>query len=157
MLSPYVRESMTVLEVGPGMGFFSLTLARLVGPDGKLICVDIQEKMLEKLGKRARKVALLDRIVTIRASEQSLHIREYDGKIDFGLAFAMVHEVPDRGRLFAEIHRAMKPGALLLFSEPQGHVSKRDFEHSLTLAQDAGLRIESTVEIRRSLSVLLKK
>lgn len=35
ILSPYVREGMTVLEPGPGMGFFTIPMARLVGERGE--------------------------------------------------------------------------------------------------------------------------
>ncbi|MFY9643515.1 MAG: hypothetical protein WCD20_15720 [Rhodomicrobium sp.] len=41
ILSPYVRAGMTVLEPGPGMGFFTLEIARLVGPSGRLVAVDV--------------------------------------------------------------------------------------------------------------------
>jgi len=44
LLSPYVQAGMTVLEPGPGMGFFTLELARLVGPAGRVVAVDIQPK-----------------------------------------------------------------------------------------------------------------
>lgn len=157
ILSPYVRDGMTVLEIGPGMGYFSLSLAQLVGPRGKIICVDVQEKMLAKLRKRAQKAGVLDRIKTVRASNQSLLIQEFAGKVDFTLAFAVVHEVPDQTKLFEEIHRSMKPGALLLFSEPKGHVTQEAFDKAVAIAQAADFKVESHVEIKRSLSVLLRK
>ena len=40
LLSPYVEEGMTVLDAGCAMGFFSLPMARMVGPNGKVICGD---------------------------------------------------------------------------------------------------------------------
>ncbi|MDP3040230.1 MAG: methyltransferase domain-containing protein, partial [Deltaproteobacteria bacterium] len=49
ILEPYVQKDMKVLDVGPGMGFFSLPLAQRVGPKGKGIGVDLQEKMLQSL------------------------------------------------------------------------------------------------------------
>ena len=39
--------------------------------------------------------------------------------------------------IFTEIHRAMKPEGKLLFAEPRGHVSKRDFDKSVSIAQSA--------------------
>jgi hypothetical protein len=41
ILTPYVRERMTVLDVGCGMGFFNIPLAQMVGTNGKVICVDL--------------------------------------------------------------------------------------------------------------------
>ena len=58
ILEPYVKTGMTVLEPGCGMGFFTLDLARLVGPKGKVVAVDLQEKMLAGLKRRARKAGL---------------------------------------------------------------------------------------------------
>ena len=49
---------MTVLEPGPGMGFFTLELARIVGPEGRVVAVDVQPKMVEGLQKRARRAGL---------------------------------------------------------------------------------------------------
>ena len=64
ILSPYVKEGMTVLDIGSAMGFFSIPMAQMVGPEGKVICVDMQEKMLERLQKRAHKAGVADRIET---------------------------------------------------------------------------------------------
>jgi ubiquinone/menaquinone biosynthesis C-methylase UbiE len=157
ILNPYVREGMIVLEVGPGMGYFSLTLAQLVGPRGRVICVDVQEKMLEKLRKRAKQAGVLDRITTVRASDRSLLIQEFEGNVDFVLAFAVVHEVPDQRKLLEEIYRAMKPGALLLLAEPKGHVTTEAFEKTLAIAQDRGFKTESNLQIKQSHTVLLRK
>jgi ubiquinone/menaquinone biosynthesis C-methylase UbiE len=157
IFSPYVREGMTVLEVGPGMGYFSLTLVQLVGPRGRVICVDIQKKMLTKLKKRAQKAGVLDHITIVKASEQSLLIQEFEGKVDFALAFAVVHEVANQTQLFEEIHRAMRPGALLLISEPKGHVTTGAFEKTMGIAQGAGFKTDSNIQIKQSHSVLLKK
>ena len=63
ILAPHVREGMTVLEPGCGMGFFSLPLARLVGPGGRVVCVDLQRKMIEGLRRRAKRAGLLDPLV----------------------------------------------------------------------------------------------
>jgi ubiquinone/menaquinone biosynthesis C-methylase UbiE len=157
ILTPFVRDGMTVLEVGPGMGFFSLTLARMVGGSGKVICVDVQDKMLEKLKGRAQKAGLDDRITTIQAANNSLRIDAYANGVDFALAFAVVHEVPDEGSLFEQVSRSMKPGALLLFSEPTGHVTEDDFRTSIELACSKGLEEETTLHIMRSHSILLRK
>ena len=62
MFGPYVREGMTVLEPGCGSGFFTLPLARMAGAEGRVIAVDVQEKMLDIVRRRAAKAGLSDRI-----------------------------------------------------------------------------------------------
>ena len=55
ILGDYVREGMTVVDVGAGFGHFSIGMARLVGDAGKVVAADLQEKMLEKTLSRARR------------------------------------------------------------------------------------------------------
>ena len=157
ILAPFVREGMTVLEVGPGMGYFSLTLARFVGASGNVVCVDVQEKMLNALRKRAKRAGVEERITAVQADEDSLRVEEYASKIDFALAFAVMHEVPDQARMFEQIWQSLKLGALLLFSEPTGHVTQDEFRKSIDLARSKGFEEKSTLHIKQSLSVLLCK
>jgi ubiquinone/menaquinone biosynthesis C-methylase UbiE len=157
ILGQYVREGMTVLEIGPGMGYYSLPLGRMVGKNGRVICVDVQEKMLQNLQKRAAKAGLLDRITTIVAFSDSLHLEAYSSSVDFGFLFAVVHEVPDQGKLFEEAHRTMKPEGLLLFAEPKGHVKPQQFETSVQLAKSKGFGVTKAVDIWRYHSVLLRR
>src|SRR5271157_4508110 len=109
VVAPFVREGMTVLEPGPGMGFFTLELARLVGPSGRVVAVDLQPRMLSVLRRRARRRRLQDRVETRLASEDGMRLADLAGRVDFALAFAMVHEVPDAGRFFGEVAAAVKP------------------------------------------------
>jgi SAM-dependent methyltransferase len=67
LLEPFVHTGMTVLEPGPGMGFFTLELARLVGPEGRVIAVDVQPHMIASLRRRAERARLIDRPL-LRAS-----------------------------------------------------------------------------------------
>lgn len=157
ILGPYVREGMTVLEVGPGMGYFTLPMARLVGDSGRIVCVDLQEKMLKSLKKRGRSAGVAQRIETRLASESGLQIRDLSDTVDFVLAFAVVHEIPDKRQLFEEMHRAMKPAALMLLSEPAGHVSEREFNDTLAIARAAGFENVETLKITRSYSVVMRK
>lgn len=62
LLRPYVWEGMLALDAGCAMGFFSLPLARLVGPSGRVVCVDIQKRMIAALKRRAASTGLADRI-----------------------------------------------------------------------------------------------
>ena len=108
ILAPYIREGMTILDVGCAMGFFSLPAARMVGPNGRVVCIDVQAKMIESLKKRALKSGVMDRIDTRLCRSDSLGIDDLTGKIDFAFAIAIVHEVPDASVLFKEICKALK-------------------------------------------------
>ncbi len=155
VLAPHVREGMTVLEPGPGMGFFTLELARRVGPRGRVVAVDLQEEMLRGLRRRAARAGLAERIETRRAAERSLGVDDLAGRVDLVLAFAMVHELPDADRFFAEVRRALRPGGRLLLAEPAGHVSAEAFEATLQAAERAGFARGPAPAIRRSLTAVL--
>src|SRR5262249_15195433 len=131
ILAPHVHEGMTVLEPGSGMGFFTLELARLVGTSGRVVAVDIQPKMLDRLKRRAAKAGLLVHIDARLTSPDSMGIADLRSSIDFTLAFAVVHEFSDAPRFFAEVSAASKPGASLLLAEPKGHVKASEFESEL--------------------------
>jgi len=155
ILAPYVREGQRVLEPGPGMGFFTLELARLVGPQGRVYAVDLQAKMIDTLKRRAARAGLGDRIEARVASADSLAITDLQGTIDFVLAFAMVHEMPDGGKFFREAASATKPGGRLLLAEPEGHVKDAMFEGEVKLAVSAGFELTDRPRIGHSLAALL--
>lgn len=157
ILAPFVREGMTVLEPGPGMGFFTLELARLVGPAGRVVAPDLQPEMLRVLRRRAARAGLQGRIEARLCPPDSMGLADLRGAADFALAFAVVHEVPDARTFFAELFDALKPGALLLLVEPAGHVGADFFRDELAAASAAGFAAEAGPAIRRSHSALLRK
>ncbi|HMD97936.1 MAG TPA: methyltransferase domain-containing protein [Terriglobia bacterium] len=157
IVAPYVREGMTALEPGPGMGFFTVELARRVGPSGRVIAPEVQPKMLRGLKRRLAKAGLLERVDVRFVSRDSLGLDDLAGSVDFTLAFAVVHELPAPDRFFAEVAKASKPGACLLLAEPTGHVKPRRFESGLKMASQAGFDPVGQPPIRHSLTALLKK
>jgi ubiquinone/menaquinone biosynthesis C-methylase UbiE len=148
---------MTVADIGSGMGYFSLPMAALVGSKGKVVCVDLQEKMLSSLIKRARKAGVSDRIVTKRAEKNSLNLGDMAGSADFVLAFALIHEVPDQERLLQEIYGLLKQNGCLLISEPKGHVTRQEFSRTISLALAMGFKSAATPDIWREHSMVLAK
>jgi ubiquinone/menaquinone biosynthesis C-methylase UbiE len=157
ILSPYLKEGMTVLEVGPGMGFFTLPMAKLVGERGKIICVDVQKKMIDSLMRRVRRAGLSDRITTRLTSGDSLQVDDFANRVDFALLFAVVHEIQNQEKLFREIHATLKSNALVLVSEPTGHVTADGFKQTLAIARQVGFEVISSPKIKRSYTVVLRK
>ncbi|MCD4741779.1 MAG: class I SAM-dependent methyltransferase [Desulfobacteraceae bacterium] len=157
ILKPHVNEGMKALDIGSAMGFFSLPLAKIVSTKGKVVCVDIQQKMLDSLIKRAKKAGVAQVIETRLATENSLNIEGLKNTIDIALAYHVVHEVDSAESFFIQTFNALKSKGKLLFSEPSGHVSKKAFNKSLSLAEKAGFKISQTPGTRRSRSALLEK
>ena len=157
ILGPYVQAGMTVLDVGCAMGFFTIPLARMVGSHGTVVCVDVQERMLHALLRRARKARVAERLVTRLCDGASLRLQDLGGRVDFALAFAVVHEAPDVPGFFFELSEALKLGATCLVAEPKGHVSAREFEHTLGIAHKVGFESLARPKISRSYTALLQR
>jgi ubiquinone/menaquinone biosynthesis C-methylase UbiE len=154
ILSSCIRKGDTVVDVGCGMGYFSIPMAFMVGQQGKVVAVDLQKKVLEKLRTRAEKGGVIDRIITIPASQTSLEVQT---KADFVLTFWMVHEVPDRKRFLSEINGLLKKEGKLLIVEPRIHVSKKSFQETLAIAEQSGFRKLTSPKIFVSYACLLEK
>ncbi len=157
ILAPYVKEGMQVLDFGSAMGFFSIPMAQMVGSAGKVICVDMQEKMLRRLEKRARRAGVAGRIETRLCGQNEPALKTLSGTLDFALVWYVVHEVPDPAALFAELFSAIKPSARVLLGEPTGHVSKEDFASTLLAAQQQGFTVADAPRVSRTFTALLNK
>jgi ubiquinone/menaquinone biosynthesis C-methylase UbiE len=157
VLGRYVREQMMVLDIGCAMGFFSLPLSEMVGPKGKVICVDVQEGMINALKKKAIKAGLLDRIETRLCDKNSLGLTNYKGRVDFALASAVVHEVPDPYHFFYQVYELLKPGGKCLVLEPKGHVSEKEFILTVSVAQKSGFNAVESIRAARSRTALFEK
>lgn len=140
MLRPFVRPGMTVLEPGCGMGFFSLPIARLVGPAGRVVCVDMQPQMIAGLRRRARRAGVLDRVDTALCTAGDLGVPAWAGRIDIAVAVHVVHEVPNAGHFLGQVFEALRPGGTLVIVEPKGHVTPSQFEGTLAAAEAVGFR-----------------
>jgi SAM-dependent methyltransferase len=152
ILAPYVTPGITALDFGCGMGMFAIAMAKLVGNEGRVIAVDLQQKMLDVLQKRARKDGVANRILTHRCEANSMGLAE---PVDFALAFYSAHEVPDERRLLSEIHGLLRPTGTLLVVEPKGHVTASDFSQMLSLAREIGFVEREQPEVRWSRAIVL--
>lgn len=154
IVGPYVKPGMTVMDIGCGMGFCSISMAKMVGDNGRVIAVDFQQKMLDVLRRRAEKAGVADRITTHKCEQDRLGIEAH---ADFALAFMMVHEVPDQPRLLAEIYACLKPGGKLLVAEPKIHVPGPAFKQTVATAEELGFRVAEEPPVRWCRAVVLQK
>jgi ubiquinone/menaquinone biosynthesis C-methylase UbiE len=154
ILAPYLAAGMRVMDVGCGMGYFSIAMAKMIGNKGKVFCIDLQQRMLVITEKRARRANLNGRMVFCRCEPDNLLIAE---KVDFILCFWMVHEVSDPKAFFSQVQSNLNAGGRILVAEPKIHVSDDDFKQTIAIGQYAGLRISGQPDIRLSHAVLFSK
>jgi ubiquinone/menaquinone biosynthesis C-methylase UbiE len=157
ILRPYITQGMKVMDIGSAMGFFSIPMARMVGTTGKVICVDVQQKMLDVLEKKSNKAGVSGSIELRLCPENSLGINDINEELDFVLASAVLHEVGDVSKLFKEVYHALKKKGKMLIAEPKGHVDEKNFQKTLSFANEAGLTVLDKPGISKSLTALLGK
>lgn len=104
----------TVLELGPGPGYFSVEASRIVGPSGRVVCLDIQRDMIAILNDRLRTEGAgnADPVVG-----DATRLPLAGDSVDKAFLFAVLGEIPDRPAALGELRRVLRPGAVLGFSE----------------------------------------
>jgi ubiquinone/menaquinone biosynthesis C-methylase UbiE len=145
---------MTAIDIGCGMGYFSIGMARLVGKKGKIISVDMQQEMLDILTKRAKKAGVAERIATFLCDENNIGINE---KVDFALTFWMVHETVNESNFLKQVYSILKKSGKLLLAEPKIHVRFTKFKETVLLAQESGFKVIGFPKIYFSHAAVLEK
>ncbi len=154
ILKPYVKEGTTAVDFGCGPGFFTLDMAKMVGESGRVVAIDLQEEMLGKLERKIRGTKLEERVALHKCEENKIGLAE---KVDFILAFYVVHEVPDQEAFFRELESILQPSGQILVVEPPFHVSKAAFAQTIEKAEKAGFKASSGPKIFISKTAVLKK
>jgi ubiquinone/menaquinone biosynthesis C-methylase UbiE len=154
VLGAYVREGMTAVDIGCGMGHFSLGMAKLVGGNGRVIAVDLQQKMLDRVKRRAVRGGVDDRISLRLCKPGDIGI---SGQVDFVLTFWMVHEVHDAKVMFGQIHATLKDGGRWLLAEPRLHTSLDRFEKIVSEAVECRFSVVERPAVTMSYVAVLEK
>jgi len=154
ILSPFIEEGMTVLDLGCGPGFFSIDMAQMVGKSGRVIASDLQEGMLQKLKEKIQGTELEERITLHKCQKNRIGVLE---NVDFVLAFYMVHEVPNQEEFLNEIGAILKPNGQIFIVEPPFHVSKKSFKKTIRTARGAGFTPAERPKVLFSKTMIFKK
>lgn len=109
-----LKPGMMVGDVGAGTGYYSIRMAKLVGPNGIVYANDIQPGMLEKLNERAAS-AHVSNVVTVLGSEADPKLPL--GKLDLVILVDVYHELSRPQRMLQGIRESLKPGGRLVLLE----------------------------------------
>ena len=108
-----LKPDFSVLELGPGPGYFSPAVAQAV-PQGKLVLVDVQQEMLDMAKKRLDSKGVIN--VEYRQGD-ALSLPAETGSFDVAFLVSVLGEVPDRSACLLEVSRVLRSGGLLSVTE----------------------------------------
>jgi ubiquinone/menaquinone biosynthesis C-methylase UbiE len=136
------RPGETVLEVGPGTGYYTLDAARSLQPGGRLHVLDIQQEMLDHTMRRAGE----DGIGNIEPRRGDARQLPYnDATFDAAYLVTVLGEVPDQDAALRELWRVVKPGGRIVVGELFGDPHMVREAALRRRAEAAGLRFERRV------------
>jgi len=154
ILKPYIKAGMTVLDVGCGPGFFSVEIAKLLNGEGKVIAADVQKGMLNIIKEKIKGTDLEQRIELHQSDFERIGVVE---KVDFVLAFWMIHEVINQEKFFDELTSILKTNGLMLIIEPKFHVTKTKFGTMMNKLKEIGFSTIESPKVFFSRAVVLIK
>jgi len=149
-----VKPGMRVLDVGCGPGRLTIPLAREVGPDGQVVAVDLEPRMLNRVKAKAENA----RLRNVELHQARLGMNQLDlGAFDRAVMVTVLGEVPNKDAALCELWAAIKPGGVLAISEviADPHFQSRDFVGQL--AQRMGFREKSRVGGKLAYTLYLER
>lgn len=132
-----LKPGLRVADVGCGPGMLTLPIARAVGPEGEVVALDVQPKMIELMTRRIEKAGLKNVKPLLAGAGDGKLPREH---FDRAVLATVLGEIPDRERALREIHDALKPGGYLVVAEVMGDPHYQFKKKLIEMAGRTGLR-----------------
>lgn len=161
-----LHDGMVVADLGCGSGFFSLAMAQIVKPTGKIIAIDIWKPALDTLGLKAKLAGLFNIIETKQVNlENPKGTGLNKESVDLVLISNVLFQIDDKEMLFQEIWRILKYNGYLVLLEwhpeklPNSHLLKPvGYEALLKILLDIGFKRDRDILFTAThYGLLLKK
>jgi len=151
ILRNYVKKGMKVLDFGCGPGMFAMGMVDL---GAEVIAADLQQEMLDLLKENIEKTSYEKKIKLVKCEQDEINVKD---RVDFILAFYVVHEVKNKEKLFVQLKKVLKDKEKLYIAEPSFHVSRNEFEEELELAEKQGFKLIKRPKMILSRAAVLMK
>jgi ubiquinone/menaquinone biosynthesis C-methylase UbiE len=114
-ISRFIRTGTVAADVGCGPGYFTIPMAELIGPTGRVFAVDSDPRSIQAVKAKSSTRGLQNIIETHTASAADMKYIP-DGSIDFVFANGLLCCMTDHEAAVAEIKRILKPNGLAYLS-----------------------------------------
>jgi ubiquinone/menaquinone biosynthesis C-methylase UbiE len=114
-----VEPGLRVADIGAGSGYYTVRLARRLGPTGRVFAEDVVPEYLERLARRIANEGLADRVTIVRGDPHDPRLPP--GSVDLALLVHMYHEVQQPYGLLWNLRPALRPGARVAIIAEQVH------------------------------------
>jgi ubiquinone/menaquinone biosynthesis C-methylase UbiE len=148
-----LKDDMTVLEVGPGPGYFSAQVARAI-PQGKLYLADIQQEMLDY----ARKRLLKKKITNVEYHLcNGTTLPFSDNMFDVLFMVTVLGEIENKQQYVMEFSRIIRKNGILSVSEQAGDPDKMEPAEIESLLKGSGFEFDKIFGNKRNFTINFRK
>jgi ubiquinone/menaquinone biosynthesis C-methylase UbiE len=156
-----LRKGHNFLDVGCGYGFFTLPATRMVGKQGRVFGVDINEPAIEMIQHRLKEENL-DATLSVARAEEKIFC---EGCMDIVFFSIVLHDFENQHKVLSNARKMIKGTGILVNIDwkkkplPLGPPLEKKFspQHAISLIQDSGFRVVETVDDHRYLYTVIAK
>lgn len=138
LLDDNIKPGMKVLDFGCGNGYMTFPLVNLVGENGTVFAVDLQQEMLEQLMRRSKAHHNNNKIVFHQCESEAINLKT---TVDAVVCCYVLHEVPNKKVTLGNLFDLLKDNGVFQLIEPPLHVPNKKFENEVKTALEVGFKL----------------
>jgi ubiquinone/menaquinone biosynthesis C-methylase UbiE len=145
-----IQPGQTVVDLGCGSGYYAFRMSKLVGPNGKVFAVDIEERMLQFVRERAQREAITN-VTPIRSTASDPNLPPES--VDLLLMVDVYHELEFPFEVMQKVREALKPGGRVALVEYRAEDPKVMIKEVHKMTQKQIIKEMKAVGLRHSKTI----
>ncbi len=109
-----LKPGMVVADIGAGSGVISVLMAEKILPGGKVLAVDVQQEMLDRLRENTKKLKITN-VETVKGTQKTTSLKPKS--VDLAIMVDVYHELEFPYEMLLDISKSLKPGGRIAFVE----------------------------------------